>query len=336
MPVLSEPRSRIPHVADDSISPAARLATFQHGVLTRGQALELGLSREAIRERLRRGRWQKVYPGVYACFTGTIGRQPALWAAVLHAGPGAALSHQTAAQLHGLSGCDHNSPIHVTVPSARHPQPVRGLVIYRSDRVVAARHPCRQPPRTRIEETVVDLTQAAQTFDDALGRLCRACADRLTTLQRLGYAMAARKKLRWRADLAAALGEVRAGAHSILEFRYIRDVERSHGLPTARRQAKAVRPGRTEYRDNLYQDYGVAVETDGSAAHPQSARWLDIARDNAAASSGIITLRYSWSDVTTRPCRVAAEIAAVLGTRGWPGAPTTCGPSCHLPQPRIP
>jgi hypothetical protein len=336
MPVLSEWRSRLPHVADDSLSPAARLALFQSGVLARGQAVELGLSCDVIRERLRRGRWQKMYPGVYACFTGTIGRQPALWAAVLHAGPGAALSHQTAAQLHGLSGCDLHNPIHVAVPSARRLQPVQGLVIHRSDRVAAARHPARQPPRTRIEETVLDLTQTSPTFDDAFGWLCRACAARLTTPQRLGRVMAARKKLRWRTDLAVALGEVRDGAHSVLEHRYIRDVERPHGLPTARRQAKAVRASGTVYRDNLYQDYGVAVETDGAAAHPESARWRDIARDNAAASSGIITLRYSWSDVTIRPCLVAAEIAAVLGTRGWPGTPTRCAPSCQLPQPRIP
>jgi hypothetical protein len=335
MPVLSECRSRLPHVADDSISPAARLAIFQSGVLTRGQALELGLTRDAIRERLRHGRWQVIHPGVYACFTGIIGRHPALWAAVLHAGPGAALSHQTAAQLHGLSGCDHN-PIHVTVPSARHPRPVRGLVIYRSDRVAATRHPARQPPRTRIEETVLDLAQAAWAFDDAFGWLCHACAERLTTPQRLRHAMAARKKLRWRADLTAALSEVRDGAHSVLEYRYVRDVERPHGLPSAQRQARTERAGRKEYRDNLYQDYGVAVETDGAAAHPESARWRDIARDNAAAVSGIITLRYSWSDVTTRPCRVAAEVAAVLGTRGWAGTPARCGPSCQLPQPGIP
>ena len=167
---------------------------------------------------------------------------------------------------------------------------------------------------------MLDLTQAAPTFDDAFGWLSRACAERLTTPQRLRHAMAAHKKLRWRADLAAALAEVRDGAHSVLEHRYIRDVERPHGLPTARRQAKAVRAGRTEYRDNLYKDYGVAVETDGAAAHPESARWRDIARDNAAARSGIITLRYSWSDVTRRPCLVAAEIAAVLGTRGWSGS----------------
>ena len=309
---------------------------LQSGVLARWQALGLGLSPDVIRQRLRRGRWQKIHPGVYACFTGPIGRQPALWAAVLHAGPGAALSHQTAAQLHGLWGGGRDTAIYVTVPSARHPQPVRGLVIYRSDRGAAARHPTRLPPRTRIEETVLDLTQAAPTFDDAFGWLSRACADLLSTPQRLQQAMAAHKKLRWRADLAAALAEVSDGAHSVLEHRYIRDVERPHRLPAAQRQVKAVRAGRTEYRDHLYQDYGVAVETDGAAAHPESARWRDIARDNAAASTGIITLRYSWADVTRRPCLVAAEIAAVLGTRGWPGRPTRCSPHCQLPQLRLP
>ena len=73
---------------------------------------------------------------------------------------------------------------------------------------------------------MLDLTQAAPTFDDAFGWLSRACAERLTTPQRLRHAMAVHKKLRWRADLAAALAEVRDGAHSVLEHRYIRDVER--------------------------------------------------------------------------------------------------------------
>jgi very-short-patch-repair endonuclease len=77
----------------------------------------------------------------------------------------------------------------------------------------------------------------------------------------------------------------------------------------------------------------VAVETDGAAAHPEEARWRDIARDNAAAANGLVTLRYSWSDVTTRACHVAAEVAAVLSTRGWPGTPASCGPACPLGRP---
>ena len=309
-----------------------RLAASQGGVLTRQQALELGMSSDAIRERLIRDRWQRIHPGVYACFTGQAGQSARLWAAVLHAGRGAALSHATAAQLNGLPDTGQ-AAIHVSVPAGRHLRPVPGLVIHRNCRILLATHPARKPPRTRVEETVLDLTQAARHFDEAFGWLCQACADRLTTPQRLSDAMALRKKMRWRARLDGALGEVAAGVHSSLEYRYVRDVERPHGLPAARRQAVSVTAGHTVYRDNLYQGFGVAVETDSAAAHPESSRWRDADRDNAAAAAGIITLRYSWSDVTMHPCHVAGQVAAVLRTRGWTAAPRKCRPGCPLAMP---
>src|ERR1022692_18986 len=304
------------------------LAMVQEGMLGREQALAAGLSLAAIRERLDRGSWQRIYPGVYATFTGTVIRSSELWAAVLHGGTGAVLSHDTAAELDGLR--KRECAIHVTVPVDRRVRPVPGLVIHRADRIGRARHPAKTPPRTRIEETVLDLTQAARSFDDAFDWLCRACGGRLTTPDRIAGAMALRKKLRWRAALTVALADVTDGVHSGLELCYVRHVERAHGLPRARRQVKVVRGLRSEYRDILYDDYGLVVETDGMASHPIEARWRDIARDNAAAADGVITLRYSWSNITARPCQVAAQVAAVLTTRGWPGSARRCGPACPI------
>ncbi|HEX9030330.1 MAG TPA: hypothetical protein VF834_00710, partial [Streptosporangiaceae bacterium] len=80
----------------------------------------------------------------------------------------------------------------------------------------------------------------------------------------------------------------------------------------------------------LYGDFGLDVELDGAAWHPAESRWQDIRRDNALAGSGIITLRYSWVDVTTRPCLVAAEIGQVLRQRGWSGTLRACGASCAV------
>jgi hypothetical protein len=80
--------------------------------------------------------------------------------------------------------------------------------------------------------------------------------------------MEARQKLRWRAELTGALSDVADGVHSGLEHRYLRDVERPHGLPTAIRQARVVRGRRSAYRDVLYEEYLVAVEVDGAIAHP--------------------------------------------------------------------
>jgi hypothetical protein len=136
--------------------------------------------------------------------------------------------------------------------------------------------------------------------------------------------------MRWRGEFARALGDISGGAHSPLERRYIRDVERPHGLPPARRQVRTARGVRTEYKDALYEDFGVGVELDGDLWHPPEAHWRDRHRDNAAAAGGIITLRYSWPDITQRPCQVAAQLAAVLRRRGWRGTPRPCGPGCPV------
>jgi very-short-patch-repair endonuclease len=116
----------------------------------------------------------------------------------------------------------------------------------------------------------------------------------------------------------------------VLEVRYVRDVERPHGLPRARRQVRVTRSSGHIYLDNLVKRYRICIELDGKAAHPVAERWRDIARDNVSAADGMITLRYGWSDVTQRPCQTAAQIAAVLGRRGWTGHATPCGPSCQL------
>jgi hypothetical protein len=184
------------------------------------------------------------------------------------------------------------------------------------------------PRRTRIEETVVDLTQCAPTFDEAFYWLCQACGGRLCTAGMIHGALGLRKKLRYRAELQAAVGDGADGVLSPLEYRYVHGVERPHGLPAARRQAPVTLGGLRRYLDNLYQDYLLAVELDGAAAHPVTERWRDIRRDNSLARLGVETLRYSWSDVTGPRCRVAARIAGILAQRGWPGPVRRCSPRC--------
>ena len=175
----------------------------------------------------------------------------------------------------------------------------------------------------------MDLTQAAHTFDEAFHWLSLACGRRHTTAERLRVAVAGRKKVRHRVALLQALAAIAEGAHSNLEYRYVHDVERPHRLPTPLRQAR-INIGRGHrYLDNLYRDFGVAVELDGQAAHAIQDRWRDVHRDNAVAGLGIITLRYSWADVTERACDVAAEIAIVLRQRGWAGRPRPCGRRCR-------
>ena len=299
-----------------------------------------------IRGRLRGGRWQPLHRGVYATFTGEPTRLALIWSALLSSGPGAVASHNTAAELYQIEGPRPGSradAIHVTIPAARTVQrareagpreaPLPRLVVHRSDRIVRSSHPALLPPRTRIEETVIDLTQSAATFEDAFHWLCRACADRKCTAGMLRRSLGQRKKARYRHELHTALADIADGVHSALEFRYVRGVERPHGLPAARRQALMTPGGRRRYLDNFYPAYLLGVELDGAAAHPGAGRWDDIRRDRSLARLGVMTVRYNWSDVTVRRCQVAAEIASILTQRGWPGAFRRCGPACLAAPP---
>ena len=304
------------------------LARWQAGAISRQQLLAGGLTPQMITTRLERERWQMLYRGVYAVFNGPPPRESLLWAAVLRAGHGAVLSHHTAAELHGLIDSPAEA-IFVTVPSTRRVK-TPGLLIRISGRVGEATQPGREPPRTSVEETVLDLVELALTFDDACGWITRACGRRLTTEKKLRAALAVRKKMRWRAELDDVLAAAGDGIHSVLEYRYLRDVERAHGLPRSRHQVRVVIDGRNAYRDAYYEEYRLAVELDGRLAHPDEERWRDSQRDNKAGVQGIQTTRYGWRDVYGHACQTALLQARILRRRGWPGTPRPCSADCPV------
>ena len=301
----------------------------QMEVIARRQSAVVGIDPDTMRNRVRSGRWQRLQRGVYAAFSGDPARETTLWAALLRAGPDAVLSHQTAAERHGLID-EQSSLITITVPASRHPAQVKipGIIVHRSDAILRTRHPAMLPPCTRVEDTVLDLIQVAATFDEAYTWICRAIGRRRTTADRIRIAMDTRKKMRWRREIAIALGDAEGGALSVLEYRYIYRVERPHGLPAARRQAMIRQGSGSRYLDNLYEEYGVCVELDGTAAHPADEQWRDKRRDNANTVSGIVTLRFGLLDLGERRCETAAAVAALLRRRGWTATPCACRRGC--------
>ena len=303
------------------------LCSRQSGVFTWRQALACGLSADRVRAQVSAGRWQRLGPQVYASFTGPPPRSAVLWAAVLRAGRDAVLSHHTAAELAGLT--DEAGPVvHITIPPDRRVTRRGGVVLHVSRYAQSARHPTRLPPQTRIEETVVDLTQQSKTLDEAVGWLARACGRRLTTAARLDAVLSGRSRVRWRDELSAALRDVADGSHSLLELRYARVVERAHGLPPGTRQSVRERRGGRWYDDVCYRPIAVRVELDGQAAHPAEMRFRDKRRDNAAVVAGDAVLRYGWADIAESPCAVARQVAQVLRRNGWCGRLRPCGRGC--------
>jgi hypothetical protein len=304
-------------------------ARWQAGVITREQALLSGLSRSAITSKLQQDRWLPVYRGVYATFTGSMDRPAQLWAGVLCAGPSARLSHETAAELIGLT--DRRSPlIHVTIPARRQVMPPMGVVIHRSARPYANWRFARgMPPHTLAEETVIDLVHAADDLNDVIACVTGAFARNLTNADWLRREAAARAKLRWRADLNEIIPAAAGGAHSVIEYRYDRDVERAHGLPPAAKQARFTKPdGSKGYRDRYYEEYGLIIELDGKQYHPEEHKGRDQDRDNDATATVGSTLRYGWIDVTRKQCASAAQVHAALTRRGYTGPLKPCSPTC--------
>jgi hypothetical protein len=307
-----------------------RIIAEQAGVVSRRQVLSAGVSRSTIASKVKHGLWQQLHPGVYGAFTGAVTWEVRLWAAVLYAGPGALLSHETAAEVLGLT--DRRSPaIQVTIPASRRVRPPQGVAIHRSAFDYPRWRPQRGlPPHTFYADTIIDLVAAADNLDDVVGWVSRGIARNLVNEGQLKAAAAARRRFRWRDQIDEVIERVAGGSHFPLEFRYDRDVERAHGLPAATRQAKFVKPGGTSgFRDRCYERYGLIVELGGKQFHPAEQRGQDRARDNEAAATTGATLRYGWAEVDRTPCETAGQVHRALRLRGYLGTIRPCSATCR-------
>lgn len=115
------------------------------------------------------------------------------------------------------------------------------------------------------------------------------------------------------------LAEVAEGVRSPLELRWVRDVERPHGLPRPDRNER-LSSGR--YPDVRYEAYRLLIELNGQAYHQDV--FSDWRRDNIHSEDGWLTMRYGWTDVVARPCATAGNAVRVLQNRGWQGQLVPC------------
>jgi hypothetical protein len=313
------------HLPDEL--PAA--ARAQAGVVARWQALDDGWTSAEVGHRVTSGRWRVLHPGVYATFSGPLPWRSRAWAALLHAGPGAVLSHEAAGFEQQLVDAAPDR-VDVTVAASHRVTQQPGVRLHRSRRHDARRHPARSLPQTRLEDTVLDLAEQCSREDDVVGWLARACQRRLTSPRRIRQALAHRARHRHRHLVHAVLDEVASGVASPLERRYARSVEAAHGLPRSTRNGLVVLSGVRWYRDVRYRRQRTTVELESLAYHPDDEAARDDARDNAAVIAGDAVLRYGWAAVVGSPCTVATEVAAVLRARGWNGQPRPCSPSCPI------
>jgi len=137
---------------------AAAIAANQHGVVSRSQLLQAGLTPEAIKRRMRAGRLHTIHRGVYAVGHRVLTLEGRWMAAVLACGPNAALSHTTAAAAWDLRRA--GTTIHVTVPGRGGRQAPRGVRLHRSPTLTPAEIASyRGIPVTKPARTIIDLAR---------------------------------------------------------------------------------------------------------------------------------------------------------------------------------
>lgn len=300
------------------------LARRQDLVVTAGQLAATGVERSWIQRQVRAGHWQRLHPGVYVVHSGPVAWRARARAALLHAGVGAALSHRSAACLHGWA--PPPPVVDICIPHSRKVEPGAGLRIHRRRLIRVV------PGRLTVVargDTVMDLLVTTHAVDDAVATVTAALRAG-TRPEEVLEALGARSRVRHRALVHELLDAVTDGVESALELRYHRDVERRHGLPRAVRQQWQRLGGRWIRADAIYDGTGVRVELDGRVAH-EGRLDDDVWRDNAVAVSfGELTLRYRWSHVAGSPCRTAAQVVAALRSRGWKGRARPCSPTCQV------
>ena len=152
-------------VDDRAAREWAFLLHAQHGIVAKAQARLAGHSAKAVQHQLRSGKWRYVRRGVYATFTGEVPREARLWAAIKRAGPGAMLSHETAAEIQRLAD-KPSAKISITVPAGCPGRPPRRLTTVPMLRVALAGR-----ARIRWRAWLTDvLSDAADGVQSALER----------------------------------------------------------------------------------------------------------------------------------------------------------------------
>lgn len=280
------------------------LVQRQHGVVTRRQLQALGFSEGAIDHRIARRRLHPLHEGVYAVGRPEAGVLGEWMAAVLACGPGALLSHDSAAAHWGIRPSAGRVP-HVSVPRSRAPRRP-GIRIHRRRALV---------PDDLAVHDGIPITSPSATIIDIAPGLSRAQLERavseadrldLVTPEALRAATEGRRIPGARAIRELLDDEMFALTDSELERRFLLIVRRA-GLPMPLTQARL-----NGFKvDFWWPDRGLIVETDGLRYHrTPTQQKRDRIRDQRHTAAGLTTLRFTYGQIVQDPRYVERTLVA--------------------------
>ena len=307
----------------------AELLDDRDGVLGPADVLRF-MSPKQLRWQVSTGRWQNPVRGVVVAQSGPLTERQLLRAALLRAGPRAALAGLTAARLDGFTGFNDKAPladrpIYLLAPQGykRRPPPFNLTVIthYSQGLTEVDVHPARQPRRTRIARSLIDAAAWMPTERGTMAVLAAGVEQRLVRAKDLDEVVDRMGALRRRKLIKEAIGDIAGGSHALSELDFTRRVIRAFRLPEPSRQAaRRDAKGRRRWTDVLWDDYKVVVEIDGAQhAEDPLQRWDDMERDIDLGLNGYLTLRFPAWLIRAEPEYVARKILEALRRAGYRG-----------------
>ncbi len=303
-----------------SLLPGLRNAD---GLITRAAITEAGVTRGTISSWLRLGILAQVLPRQYRLRGDALGFRSMCAAASAWAGPGSALSHHTAAALHGIELFIAEPPIHVSVRGTpKTPQSAFALEVH-TGRDLDLRRDCQSHGHLRIttlERTVFDLSSVLSTW--SLGRVVDEVVRRGLVKGDKLEAVCERVRKRGR-DGSAKFSNVLhvrrdrlVRLDSGLEAKFL-ELFIAEDVPRPESYFWIAKWDALYRADFAYPQYQLAIEIDSWKYHGTLEDWTnDVTKSNDLVSWGWSVLRFTQEDLK-RPRYVAQVIREALVSRGW-------------------
>jgi predicted transcriptional regulator of viral defense system len=291
-----------------------RIAGEQFGVVSREQLEGVGVTGEAAIKRAASGRLHRVHQGVYSLTPRVMTQRGMFIAAVLACGPGAILSHGSAAYLWGLVD-EWNVPIDVTAPNRRGRCP-DGVAAHRDGSLGAVdKTRVHSIPCTSLARTLLDYAGVAPEWE-----LRRAVAqaevlgvldwDAMRSILRRGRRRRGVARLRLVVD---SLHPHTKRTRGDLE-RFFLAMCISAELPQPEVNIWLDVPGgRPLQADFVWRDAGLIVEADSRGFHDTASAFeYDRKREQRFQAAAWRVSRCTWAQVEREPQRLAATIRSLL------------------------
>lgn len=275
------------------------LVDRQRGLVSRQQLLRAGVDDEEIRREIHAGHWQRLLPGIYACFSGNITLEHRRIAATLYGPPEAEITGIAALRWYGFRHLPRDDRILLLVPHGSR-RTSRGFVRFQRTHRLEGCKPMQNGYRVcSVARAVADAVRQLNELSDARAIVAEAVQNSHTTVRALRRELEAAGTHRTRL-LRVALKEVDQGARSAPEAELAKELSRSKILPPVQWNVPLVREDGSPLPtpDGWIDETGIALEVDSREYHLGPQGWQrTLRRHNELSAHGALVLHFTPSEI---------------------------------------